>query len=237
MPSVTTPSTPLKPALWGLWVLLATGTIGFAILITGLYAGQLVLVEVGIVVLAFCTLTFLFLQFWATLFGPARLATQATPVERMAASLGPRRVAGENFNHLLSHTLERVTPESQVPLVLFQPVPSLQATAEPTPQEKVAMVLTEAVPVDPGLLTEWPAPEPARAAPPINPATLERRNGFIRGLPLVKQILKEPAPPTLRPRPGKTLGQCSGCGTKLWAPAARPIRLRCPRCGKVALLE
>lgn len=32
-------------------------------------------------------------------------------------------------------------------------------------------------------------------------------------------------------------GQCSGCGTLLWAPKQRPLNLRCPQCDKITLLR
>jgi len=67
----------------------------------------------------------------------------------------------------------------------------------------------------------------------------ERRREIVQGLPLLSSIFgtepattKEVAPQ----RAGRSRGQCGGCGTMLWAPAQRPLRLRCPKCGHVRTL-
>jgi hypothetical protein len=36
---------------------------------------------------------------------------------------------------------------------------------------------------------------------------------------------------------GTTVGKCGGCGTRLYAPPERPLRLRCPKCEKVTTLQ
>ncbi|HEX9816493.1 MAG TPA: hypothetical protein VGB18_05895 [Candidatus Thermoplasmatota archaeon] len=68
---------------------------------------------------------------------------------------------------------------------------------------------------------------------------MQRRKEMVSGLPLLTSILADepPAATQVAPaQPGKTRGQCSACGTMLWAPSQRPLRLRCPRCGHVRTL-
>jgi hypothetical protein len=85
------------------------------------------------------------------------------------------------------------------------------------------------------------------AAPPMRSremaittgAALARRKEMVSGLPLLSTILADEPPVATMvtaPTPGKTRGQCSACGTMLWAPTQRPIRLRCPRCAHVRTL-
>lgn len=71
-------------------------------------------------------------------------------------------------------------------------------------------------------------------------AAMQRRKEMVSGLPLVASILADEPPAATQvvapPAAGKSRGQCSACGTMLWAPAQRPLRLRCPRCGHVRTL-
>lgn len=65
--------------------------------------------------------------------------------------------------------------------------------------------------------------------------------------PTVRAVLEEPqlvvaqrAPADMPPgatAPGMTLGRCGRCKTPVMAPTARPIRLKCPECAKVTLLN
>lgn len=64
-----------------------------------------------------------------------------------------------------------------------------------------------------------------------------RRERMARELPLVGGMLSdEPRPEPAESHPGKTRGKCSKCNTYLWAPAKRPLRVRCPKCGHEARL-
>ena len=71
-------------------------------------------------------------------------------------------------------------------------------------------------------------------------AAMQRRKEMVSGLPLVASILADEPPAatqvTAPPQHTKSRGQCSACGTMLWAPMQRPLRLRCPRCGHVRTL-
>jgi len=64
-----------------------------------------------------------------------------------------------------------------------------------------------------------------------------RRERMARDLPLVGSMLTDqPRPEPRESHPGKTRGKCSKCSTYLWAPAKRPLRVRCPTCGHEARL-
>lgn len=66
-----------------------------------------------------------------------------------------------------------------------------------------------------------------------------RRREIVSGLPILSRVFADEAPAAIQVTPradGKTRGQCGNCGTFLWAPSERPIRLRCPRCGNVKTL-
>lgn len=88
-------------------------------------------------------------------------------------------------------------------------------------------------------LAEGPvAITPAAVREDFVPA-VARRKEIVSGLPILSRVFADepPAATQVQTRPdGKTRGQCGNCGTFLWAPSERPIRLRCPRCGNVKTL-
>lgn len=71
---------------------------------------------------------------------------------------------------------------------------------------------------------------------PVVPAA-KRRGEWAARTPTASAILGATQNVTGPTRPGRTRGRCGGCGTALWAPAYRPIRLRCPKCQKSAWLQ
>jgi len=214
-----------RRAIWGLWVFFTAATIGFVVLIGGLFGGDDQLTLAGAGLMAFSTLVYLFVHFWTSAHASLSAASESEPAP-VSAPAAPRRVAAGrvervqqpsdanpyNFDGLLSHTLERVAPP--------QPV-AVQAPARAATHSD-------------NLVTTAPASRVSLEH--IVPAT-QRRSEWIGGLPIIKQVLGEAQPVTSPARPGKTRGQCSNCQTILWAPKQRPIRLRCPQCGKVAWLE
>lgn len=231
-----TPQRSMPPAFFGLWLLLGVGLLGLGVLVFGLFLSRTTLQQMGTSILATATLAYLFLQFWITY--------RAAPV---AASLVARPVgAGARTN---GHASLGYPPQphpdgaakAAVPdLVLFEPVPTLDAVPEATGSQKAQEVLAQTVLAEPRPTPAWPpaAEEPPREAQPdYHAATLERRNAFLKDLPLVEKILNAPPEKPRAPRAPRTLGQCSHCGTRLWAPAKRPIRLRCPRCNHTATLQ
>lgn len=236
-----------RRALWGLWVFFSAATIGFGVLMAGLAAGRPSATMAGAGLLAFSTLTYLFIHFVTT--AHASLATtprtveapepmpemapetpRAAPVPARPVARGqrPQRPSDANpfnFDHLVSHTLERVTPETEAPAA----VPSRAAPAFAMGRSVERTILAGAPTTD--------APAPRRYEKDRVIPAAQRRNEWIGGLPLIKDVLGEAAPVTDPTRPGKTRGQCSNCSTFIWAPTQRPIRLRCPQCGKTATLE
>ena len=87
----------------------------------------------------------------------------------------------------------------------------------------------------------WPERRTAR----ITRGELARR--YTEKTPLVREILTTSGAtmkvPEILATPGRTAvngmarGKCGGCGMIILAPEERPIRLRCPGCGKGNLLE
>jgi hypothetical protein len=210
-------TTPPRHMVWGLWVFFTAATVGFVVLMGGLFGNEGTATLAGAGLMAFSTLTYLFIHFWTT----AHAAFSAAPEDE-------------------------VTPPRRVPVRLVQR-PKAPSDANPydfdaPPARAVEHAGPAAAPTPPAVVVSSNGHEEhlvATTAPRsdhIVPAT-QRRSEWIGGLPIIKQVLGETAPVTSSARPGKTRGQCSNCQTILWAPTTRPIRLRCPQCGKVAWLE
>jgi hypothetical protein len=70
------------------------------------------------------------------------------------------------------------------------------------------------------------------------PPSFQKRKEFTSTMPIVKRIFDDDPEPEEAPDPrdDKVRGQCGSCKTYMWAPKERPLKLRCPQCGKVALL-
>lgn len=221
-------SEPPRPRIvWALWVFLTAATIGFVVLIGGIFGDLYGATLAGAGLMAFATMLYLFVHFWSTAHA-SFAATQRglglpTPEPipgrpRAVHASGPaRRVQTPsdanafNFDHLVTHTLERTTTEG-TPAV---------------PQWERRAVMEQAVMAGSSTTTVVERRPPAT----------ERRSEWIGGLPIIKEVLGDTGRPTDAAKPGRTKGQCSNCRTILWAPAQRPIRLRCPKCSKVAWLE
>jgi hypothetical protein len=96
----------------------------------------------------------------------------------------------------------------------------------------------------------------AAPSPPTRTPMAEMRDRYTQEAPMVREILagtgqqvvheKIPevtakrVPPGAKPGqspPGTTMGRCGSCNTIIYAPTARPLRLRCPSCSKVTLLK
>jgi hypothetical protein len=185
--------------------------------------------------------------------------------------------AAQNFDHLLSHTLERTRHPREGDASEWRVVPAgvayLQMREEGNPlpepalmhrvRSRVATLPREEQPIVAGRPV-WGVPEPsmpprpvgagpaARRAKnlaasmtqprvihrplPVVPAS-KRRGEWNHHTPTVDSVIGTPSSVTDHRRPGRTRGQCGGCGTALWAPAYRPIRIRCPSCQKSAWLQ
>lgn len=161
---------------------------------------------------------------------PAPFARKASlPVPYLRPKTAPATRA--NFEHLLDHTLE--APEAHAP----------RTNAGVHVQMSHAPVTTDdgdgTVEFLPVVEASAPVPPAALAIPdPPKRTAVERRPDMVRDLPILRTVFAEPdAPQTPQNRTGKTRGKCSACNTLLWAPARRPIKLRCPKCGHTATLE
>lgn len=209
---------PPRRTVIGLWIFVTIATLGFSLFLGGLFGGFPLAAQIGLATFGFGALIYLVSHFSVTSLRVLSASRDPAPVRVPAATASP-----ENFDHLLSHTLEPTgAPET---LLEFE---SLFET-EPTP----GTVLTVNVEAE-GTGT---APPPKVYDKEYFVHASKRKKEFLRGLPLLQNILGEEPAATDPRRPGKTRGQCSGCGVHLWAPAVRPIRLRCPNCSKVAWLE
>lgn len=217
--------------LWGLWLLFTFATIGFVVFFFGLLGKQEGQTQFGVALLTFSVLTWLFFQLWsasrsanrrtaATLAGAVTGRPIVAGLHTPAASMTPDSAAapGQNFEHLLGHTLEHVVA----------PEPPLRDA----PATGVGRALTASIQVT----NAEAGPVPARYQKDYFVHAVKRRSEMVQTLPNLRTILDEGEPVTNAQHPGKTRGQCSGCDAVLWAPAVRPIRIRCPRCSKTAWL-
>ena len=211
-------------SLWSLWSLLTIATAGFALLAAGIYLESNRYVGLGTGVFTLGGIGFLFVQFWkvgtASPGAPLRPVPAATQVAVATPLPTPTDLAGEDLIEF------ELVEEKSAPTTLE--VPSafhVEARADAAPPE-------------PGAAFPWLTKDTTGATETFVPAT-ERRKDIVQGLPLLSSIFSaEPATPkeVATERPGRTRGQCGGCGTMLWAPTQRPLRLRCPKCGHVRTL-
>lgn len=225
----------VTPSLLYLWFFLTLATIGFAVMMGGVWKAQPGWIAAGGTLMAFATLTFLFLQFWTT---GVRAAPSAAPwVSRsMPSAAVPRAASASPFgfiSKLPQPTTAAVRPDD---LVEFETVPQAPTSLE-LPGAFSTTLHAEAS-AETG--SRVPSPMAAIFGREDFVPAVERRQEIVAGLPLVASILAEGPEPheaeTVPSRPGRTRGQCGGCQTFLWAPMQRPIRLRCPKCGRVSTL-
>lgn len=179
---------------------------------------------------------------------PARGLPSAAPVPARPVSAA----RGIDFSY------EAATPPSRAASNVYPPLGASQApqgASSAAPQEEDLIefeLVTESeaptrLSVPPAFqleqtvdaLAEGPiALQPAFQRDDFVPAVARRRE-IVSGLPILSRVFADEAPAATRVQPradGKTRGQCGNCGTFLWAPSERPIRLRCPRCGNVKTL-
>jgi hypothetical protein len=227
-----------RSSLLALWLFLTTAGCGLALIVATLVAPTLDLVPLGAAVLGSGALCFLVVQFWTTgtRATAAPVPTAARPVDFAYSTARPSRARGAP-----SPVRHHAAPAgSEEDLVEFELVGT-----EPAP---TSLHVPAAFQVEAQADAEPPRPRPwieqtisAASTEPLRDYTpaVERRQEIVSGLPLLSSIFSEPtiAAETSTPsRNGKTRGQCGSCGTFLWAPTQRPIRLRCPKCGHVKTL-
>lgn len=235
-----------RTRLWTFWALFTVASLGLAFLLAGVYIEGYRLAGAGASLLGFGALIFLALEFWYLGTHPEVLSRSrfaAVPsADRAVEFLFPEPTPIPAPNGA-SPTAERgPIPQPWVTLTRDEPLVEFELVTEPiAPTELQLPPAFQAYRrTDPE--GAWRARDPPVARisdpEPFLPAT-ERRESILEGLPLISSILSGQPPEAQRvvgPPPGKTRGQCSSCGTYLWAPTQRPIRLRCPRCGHVKTL-
>jgi len=136
-------------------------------------------------------------------------------------------------------------PRDHEGLVTFEAVhkPEPRTPGHPLADARAADPPADQAPADP--------PHAGRPAPERRDPRAEMRERYTRNTPTLRAVLEE-APKTEAPvvraercpedfdpdwiPDGKTRGRCGGCETLVLAPTARPIRLKCPQCGRVTLL-
>lgn len=215
-------------SLWSLWSLLTVAAAGFALLAAGIYLDSNRYMGLGTGVFTLGGIGYLFVQFW-------KVGTQGPPGLRRAVPaatlVGVTPVAAKAPAAPMDHADEDLI---EFELVGEKPAPT---TLEVPPAFHLES-RADASPPEPSAVFPWLVKEASGKSETYVPAT-ERRTEIVQGLPLLSSIFSaEPAAPTEAeaPRTGRTRGQCGGCGTMLWAPTQRPLRLRCPKCGHVRTL-
>lgn len=208
-----------------LWTLFGLALAGLAVLAAGLRWADPRIAYSGAAVLGLCALLSLALHAFAPS-GPVPIA-QAVAQSVKAA---PRAIQFD-YPALPSgtaHAGARTSPPDGEELVEFELVQE--------PRAPTHLVVPPAFQLE----ARVDAKGYTQRMPPLETgAAVRRRREMVSGLPLVRSILADDPPEAMQVSPhpaGKTRGQCSACGTMLWAPRERPIRLRCPRCGHVRTL-
>ncbi len=163
---------------------------------------------------------------------------------------------------VLPQAFKGTTPPAPTPhaagMVTFQASPA--ARTAPAANAPAATTPRTSPSVQPPMSKEWPqrrkaVPRPGQApAPDAGPAVRpELTERYTRTTPTVRRML-DAETPAEKPQehvadrapldmntdfvaPGMSIGRCGQCKCLLLAPDARPIRLKCPECAKVTLLE
>lgn len=219
-----------------LWAFLTIAALGFALTAAGLTMAPDPLVWWGVAIMGFATLVFLFIQFWHTQTSSASSASPPAPEPSR-----PRPVVGRpkkavtpalNDQAQAAVNLAGSAEEGLVEFTIDAP-PKPEPDA-PRPRHRREGSWPEATE------TQWRR-QRQKKLPPGEfelPPAFQKRKEFTADMPIVRSIFEDEPEEDEAPveRDGKTRGQCGECGTYLWAPKRRPIRLRCPKCGKVARL-
>lgn len=235
-----------RTGLLTFWTLFTVAAVGLALILAGAYVETTRLVGAGAALIGSGALVFLTLEFWYLGTLPEALA-RARPeaAQSSAGSLDfvfPEPDAVPSSNGTVGTPAPTATPLPWVTLTPDEPLVEFELVTEPVPFTGLhlppAFRTHRLTDPEEAWRTKNPPVAQTTDSEPFVPAT-ERRETILEGLPLITSILTGQPPEAERvvgPPPGKTRGQCSSCGTFLWAPIQRPIRLRCPRCGHVKTL-
>lgn len=242
---------PPRSALWGLWAMFTAAAIGFAVFLAGLLGDAYVQMLAGAAFMVFATLIYLFIHFWNTAHAtlgaeerpeqPARRRPVRAELARPRPTAAPA-ARGPAIAPLVERSRGHATAaiaDPNAPGWDYTPAP--QANTGRIVEHNLVAAAAGGETVNGSgeegalgrMLTEPPGSDRYIHA-------TKRRHEIVRGLPLVGRVFEEePREPTMdHPgKPGMTRGRCSGCNAVLWAPAVRPVRLRCPHCHKTKWLD
>lgn len=235
-------------------VLLAVGALGLGATYYAHLDGTMRFFELGLALSAVGLVGLFGFAAWAPWLGgaprPARRAASvpaATAAAPSAATPSPARTPspGPDFEFNDAQPAAKAAPESLVMPQAFarETLPGMGSARDPTdwPERRGR----------PAGANEWNAKVGHRQRieqmVEDSPVRKEMQERYTRTTPTVRGIMQDPplhvaerAPPGVQPgfaAPGMSVGQCGRCQTVVMAPDARPIRLKCPQCAKVTLLN
>lgn len=227
----------------GQWFLLTLATAGFAVTLAGLTSAPGAYVGYGMAITAFAGLLFLINQFYGSVTGGTQVADRQSAKRPTA----PRVAAARQKTKPPAAAGYDLPPPDAVPdgpgvdQVDKEPAFSIKRPRRPVAKKPRAEGAWPEATERLWRQRQGQGPQ-VRAdgdfelPPAFRDGAMLKRKKFLQEMPIVQHILDEAPGPTATRRDGKTRGKCGGCGTYLWAPPERPIRLRCPKCGKIALL-
>ncbi len=235
-------------------IMLVLGLLGIGAAYLAYLDGSERFFELGLGLAAVAILgMFGFAAYAPWLSGPSRVPRKATAAPKAPAAPSTPAVANVHedigFEYTDAAPAAKAAPES-----LVVPKPFLEMAPTPTPyaaRDPAAWPERRNQPSRPAEKSDWTmrVEREAKAAEMLD-ASKTRKNlqeRYTEDTPTVRGILQDPpmhvaerAPEGLGPgftAPGMTVGQCGRCKTVVMAPDRRPLRLKCPECAKVTLLN
>lgn len=235
--------------IWS-WTYVTLMACGFATIAAAVYLANEFWIGLGATAFCLGGLLLAFNQFFAQ----ATLAVPPAPRPATAAAAPVASAKGRSID--FSYDAAPAAPSAAAPQNIYPPLQRAPASHASAGREEEPLIEFELVtePQAPTRLDVPPAFQledtvdalaegPVALTPAVQredfvPAVARRRE-IVSGLPILSRVFADEAPAATQVTPradGKTRGQCGNCGTFLWAPSERPIRLRCPRCGNVKTL-
>ncbi len=182
--------------------------------------------------------------------GPPKVprAVRAPAKVPVKAAAEPAKAGDIDFEYTDAAPAPKAAPDALIVPQAFQ-----EALLAPTPhaaRDPAAWPQRRGQPGRPAEKSDWTArvEREARAAEMMDaPRRKDLQERYTEETPVVRGILQDPpihlaerAPEGLGPgftAPGMSVGQCGRCKTVVLAPDQRPMRLKCPECAKITLLN